>query len=167
MLQLSAFWPHLGALQAASSLSVVWEWTAPSWVPWDCPNVLQLRPARREIAAPVTLQRLRNYSAVGTCGRQHRGQQGGRFFSKYTTPDRSFVAALRSSDRQQPWQKKLHRDTNQIAGQPVQAKNVTINATDYVFLAFTMVKQITTACSFQLFVILRKGCGMTQTSRSC
>jgi hypothetical protein len=74
-------------------------------------------------------------------------------FLKYTTPDRSFAAALRSFDqqhRQQPLQQKqqqssrknMHQDTNQISGQSVQAKNVNIHATDDVFLAFTMVQHI-------------------------
>jgi hypothetical protein len=82
------------------------------------------------------------------------GSAGRTFFSKYTTHDRTFTAALRSSDqqhRQQPSQQKpatvfrknTHRDTNEIPGQSVQAKNVNINATD-MFLAVTAVQQIMT-----------------------
>jgi hypothetical protein len=50
----------------------------------ECPNLLQLRLSRRGITAPSKLRteaaiiRNRNYSAEGTCGRQHKGQQGGR-----------------------------------------------------------------------------------------
>jgi hypothetical protein len=64
------------------------------------------------------------------------------FFSKYTTPDRSFAAALHTSNQQQPLQQKqqqssgkiMHQDTNQISGQSVQAKNVNIHATHNVFM---------------------------------
>jgi hypothetical protein len=54
------------------------------------------------------------------------------FFSQYSTPDRSFAAALRSSDQQQPSKQKqqqssgkhTHQHTNQTSGQSVQTKNV-------------------------------------------
>jgi hypothetical protein len=60
------------------------------------------------------------------------------FFSKHTTPDRSFAAALRSSDeqhRQEPSEQKqqqssgnnTHQDIDQTSGQSVQTKNENIN----------------------------------------
>jgi hypothetical protein len=75
------------------------------------------------------------------------------FFLKFTTPDRSFTGVLCNSDQQHPQQpsqqkqqqssgKNMHQDTSQISGQSVQAKNVNVNATDDVFLAFTMEQQI-------------------------
>jgi hypothetical protein len=56
------------------------------------------------------------------------GSAGRMFFSKRTTPDQSFAAALCSSDQQHPQQpsqqkkqessgKNMHQDTNQISGQ--------------------------------------------------
>jgi hypothetical protein len=74
---------------------------------------------------------------------------------KYTSPARSFTAAIRSYNQQhwqQPTQQKhkqssgrnTHQDTNQISGQSVQANNINISATDNVFLAFTVVQQIMT-----------------------
>jgi hypothetical protein len=81
------------------------------------------------------------------------GSAGRTFSSKYITPDRQFATALRSfgqQHRQQPSQQKQqqssvknkHQDTNQIAGQSVQAKNININAVDEMFAAFTTVQQI-------------------------
>jgi hypothetical protein len=43
--------------------------------------------------------------------------------------------------------KYTHQDTNEISGKSVQAKDVYISATDNVFLAFTMVRQIMTELS--------------------
>jgi hypothetical protein len=79
------------------------------------------------------------------------------FLLEITTPDRSFTAALQSSNQQHPQQpspppppkessgKNMQQDTNQISGQPqpVHTKNVKNNSTD-VFLALIMVQQIIT-----------------------
>jgi hypothetical protein len=43
--------------------------------------------------------------------------------------------------------KNTHQDTNQTTSQSVQAENVNGNATDGMYLAFTMVRQIMTELS--------------------
>jgi delta 1-pyrroline-5-carboxylate dehydrogenase len=117
----------------------------------ECPNLLQLRSAIGESPhsasyrgcslAKQELQRRRNLRAKASA-------------SNYATPDRAVSSALCRSE-QQPSQKmatdfkkkNTHQDTNQISGQSVQAKNVNINATDLVFLAFTTVQQTMTKLS--------------------
>jgi hypothetical protein len=84
----------------------------------------------------------------------NQGTAGRTFFSKYTTPDRSFASALRSSlqpqeQKPQQQQKKpaVHHEqqaTSQASGQSVQAKNVNSNGMDDMFVAFTMVQKIMT-----------------------
>lgn len=139
MLQLSTFWPHLGALQAASSMTVEWGWTSPRKTELRmCPNPLQLRPARRRISAPSKLQRLQSCKTGITAQKEPAttpASAGRMLLSIYITLDRSFRAALRSSDQQhrQPQQtsgKNTHQNTNQMSGQSVQAKNVNSNAAD-------------------------------------
>jgi hypothetical protein len=77
------------------------------------------------------------------------GSSGRTFFSSYTTPDRSFAAALRSSEQQhqQPSQQNHqqssgHQVNKQTSLQSLQAKNVNSNVKDNMFIAFTMVQQI-------------------------
>jgi hypothetical protein len=125
----------------------------------QCPNLLQLRPARRGIAAPSKSKRLQSYKTGITEQKESAGDNigaaGRTFFSQHTTLDRSFAAALRSSNQQQAPQqqpqqssrKYTNQDTYQISGQSVQAKNVNFNAMDDVFLALTMTQQIMTELS--------------------
>jgi hypothetical protein len=112
---------------------------------------------RTQQVTQAAVMQNRNCSKEETCGQQH-GSAGKTFFSKYTTPDRSFTTALHSSHQQhvqQPSQQKqqqssglsMYQDTNKISNQSVQAKNVNINATDNMFLTFTMVQQIRTELS--------------------
>jgi hypothetical protein len=88
-------------------------------------------------------------------------------------------------------EKNTRQDTSQISGQSVQAKHVNINATDDMFLAFTVVQWIMTElsgvatgkekvvvttkpayrletlkCSLPLFMYIHRDCGVTQTSQS-
>jgi hypothetical protein len=87
MLQLSAFWPHLGASQAASSLPVVWGGHRLR----ECPEKQNSRvsqPAaivtcktgnrRTQQVTEIAIMQNRNYRAEGTYRRQNRGWHGGR-----------------------------------------------------------------------------------------
>jgi hypothetical protein len=104
---------------------------------------LQLRPARRGIAAPSKLQRLQSWSTGIT----------ENILLEIHNTDLLFAAALRSSDQQH-----RHNHHNEISskytsghqsgtGQSVQAENVNNNATDNMLLAFTMVPKIVTELS--------------------
>jgi hypothetical protein len=96
----------------------------------------------------------RNYSAEGTCGQQHQGQQ---VHSSWNHSTRSIIhcsfselqsaattATIAPTPPKKSSAKNMHQDTNQISGQPqpVHTKNVKYNSTDDVFLAFSMVQQI-------------------------
>jgi hypothetical protein len=159
MLQLSAFWPHVGALQAASSLPVVCGWSSPSWVAretelGECPDLQD-----GELLHPVNYRGCSHAKQELKCRRNlwvtAHGSAWRTVFIEYITPDRTFSAALHSSNQQHPWQplqqkqwqssgKNTHHDINQITGQSVQAKNVNSNAAGDWFLVFTMVQQIMT-----------------------
>jgi hypothetical protein len=102
MLQLSAFWPDLSALQAAS-LPVVWGWASPLWVPrgtelrkflnlqdWELPQ----QASYKRCSHSQELQCRKNLLATT------QGSAGKTFFSKYKTPDQSFATAVHSSDQQ-------------------------------------------------------------------
>jgi hypothetical protein len=103
MLQFLAFWPHPGVLQATSSLPVVWDWPSPSAVPREAELGVpiccicdqqdgqspHLATYRGCIYAKQELERRRTLRAT-------QGSAGRTFFSKYTTPDRSFAAAISS-----------------------------------------------------------------------
>jgi hypothetical protein len=115
MLQLSAFWPHQGALQAASLLAacgVAVVIMNAQRNRTQCPNLLHLRPARWGIAAPSKLKRLQSCKIWITAQKKPAGDNTGvrrqNFFSKYTTPHQSFAAALHSSD-QQHWQQQSQK----------------------------------------------------------
>jgi hypothetical protein len=101
-LQLSALWPHLGALQAASSLSVVWRWSAQ-------------RVSGPSSHAEQELQRRRNPWA--TTGRTS--------FSKYTTPNRWLATPISIRRNHRSKTATVFRKTVRIrtpSGQPLQAK---------------------------------------------
>jgi hypothetical protein len=79
----------------------------------------------------------------------------GRTFSKYTTPERSFVSALRSSLESKQQSENLKdsaspqkkQDANRASGQSMQGKIINSNTMDEIFVAFTMVGQIMTGLS--------------------
>jgi hypothetical protein len=74
----------------------------------DCPNFLQLRPARRGIAAPSKLLRLQSCKAGITAQEEPAGNNTGfsreNILLEIRNTDRSFSAALRGSDQLQPSQ---------------------------------------------------------------
>jgi hypothetical protein len=84
-----------------------------------------------------------------------QGSSGRTFFSKYTTPERSFASALCSSvEAKQPSENQKEsagQQTKQVAkkasGQSMQEEIVNSNAMDDMFVAFTMVQQIKTGLS--------------------
>jgi hypothetical protein len=91
----------------------------------------------------------RNYSEERTCGRQHRGRQGGRSSrnTHYLIDHLPLLFAAPNSSihhnkNRKSSGKNTRQNTNQISGQTVQAKNVNISVTDDVSLALTTVQQI-------------------------
>jgi hypothetical protein len=113
------------------------EWTSPRQ------TELRVRLARRgncriQQVTEAAVMQSRNYSTEKNLQATTPGSAGRTFFTKHTTPDRSFVAALRSSDeqhRQEPSEEKQqqssgntkHQDINQTSGQSVQTENVNMN----------------------------------------
>jgi hypothetical protein len=92
----------------------------------------------------------RNYSAEGTWGPQHWGQQGEHSSRNTQHPINhslllfadsiSSISSNHHNKNSNSLQgKNRHQDTNQISGQSVQPKNVNINAMYDIFLPFTMV----------------------------
>jgi hypothetical protein len=123
--------------------------------------MLQLRPARRGIAAPSKLQMLQSCKTgiraqKEPAGRQHHDQQGEHSSRNTQHPiDHSLLlfAALTSSNHHNKNRNSLQgkiRIRTPITSQVSQferANNSATNARDDVFLAFTMVQQIMTELS--------------------
>jgi hypothetical protein len=80
----------------------------------------------------------------------NQGSSGRTLFSKYTTPERSFASALRSSvESKQPSENQKESSgpqkkqvANKVSGQSMQEEIVNSNVMDDKFVAFTMVQQI-------------------------
>jgi hypothetical protein len=116
MLQLSAFWPHPGALQAVPLLPVG---GGGDIAIVECPEKQnsEIAPTRCNCALQVTeaaIMQNRKYSVEGTSVRQHRGHHWRVFISKYTVSVWSFAAAFRSSEQQHPQQlsQQTHQETS-------------------------------------------------------
>jgi hypothetical protein len=85
----------------------------------------------------------------------NQGSSGRTFFSKYTTPERSFASAVRSSvEPKQPSENQKEStglQKKQVASkasdESVKEEIVNSNAMDDMFVAFTMVQQIMTGLS--------------------
>jgi hypothetical protein len=99
----------------------------------------------------------KSYRAEGTCGRQHRDQQGEDSSQNtqhpidysallFAAPISSIGSSHRNKINNLLQENNTHQETIQTSGQSVQAKTVNINATD-MFLAFTVVQQIMTVLS--------------------
>jgi hypothetical protein len=85
--------------------------------PRECPNLTQLQLEGQRIAALVKLQRLQPCKTGAVMqkepvGEINPGLSGRTFFSKYTTIDRSFAAALCSSE--QHISNNLHNNSNSL-----------------------------------------------------
>jgi hypothetical protein len=85
----------------------------------------------------------------------NKGPSGRTFFSKYTTPERSYASALCSSVESQqssenqkqsagPQKKQV---ANKASSQAMHEEIVNSNAMDDMFVVFTMVQQIMTGLS--------------------
>jgi hypothetical protein len=96
----------------------------------------------------------RNYSAEGTTRYEQRGRssRSTQHLIDHLTlllqlGSATSAATITKKHRNSHQEKNTHQDTNQTSGQSVQATNVNINATDDMFLAFSMVQQIMTELS--------------------
>jgi hypothetical protein len=143
-------WPA-GSLCTAGGAEVVTTNQVPRETePRECPNLTQLQLEGWRIATSFLLQRMQPHKTGAVMQKEPVGEinpgfSGRTFFSKNTTTNRPFPAALCSSKQQHQQQPSGHHRqqvTNQSPVQSMHAKNVISITMEDTFTVITTMVQI-------------------------